>query len=78
MRKALEAIKMVKSETKESDSSLEEVVVAIATCGLSLLGGSGSVYETTITDDVGNKYTGTGSTPQGSQERASEIYRYGR
>lgn len=70
---------MVKSETKENDSTLEEVVVAIATCGLSLLGGSsGRAYETTITDDDGNEYSRVGDTPQSSQERASEIYRHGR
>gem|GEM_PF-5153604 len=68
---------MVKSETEEQHSILDDFVSGI------LFGEPASpTYRTTITDDSANSYSpieyvGEGSTPEESQERASERYRKG-
>lgn len=38
----------------------------------------GRTYQTTITDESGRTYEGTGSTPESSQQAASGSYQRGR
>jgi hypothetical protein len=66
---------MVKSETKEINGGVMvdilESLVSACTGGFLE---SAPVYETIITDDDGNTYSGVSSSVERSQEKASDAY----
>lgn len=67
---------MVKSETKETTQigtgSLSDLVLGVMTFGM--LRESSPGYETTITDDKGNEYSGSGRTAVEAERNANQEY----